>query len=250
MKTITSVLMVIIFSCTICNVTEAQIKNPFKKVQREAEKKANKEIDKGIENAMSLKSKKRKRRNRKKSKRSKSRSVMTLKAKLKHKMKVSRRNWIGRAMTLYPVMKSFLKMTRPEKKTANFLPAGISIPEMSKMHSWAVKMSSCSGKIHISCLIWKIPRQLIYRRYSPSNSIAISIQENRTIIVMFYSTTSWTSVHRGFQNWLYTWIRHRWEILKVRIQVPERSRRMVDGDMWQLPSISAQWKSISMIPGW
>jgi len=45
--------MVIIFSCTICNVTEAQIKNPFKKVQREAEKKANKEIDKGIENAMS-----------------------------------------------------------------------------------------------------------------------------------------------------------------------------------------------------
>ena len=52
MKTFTSMLMVIIFSFTICNVAEAQIKNPFKKVKQEAEKKANKEIDKGIENAM------------------------------------------------------------------------------------------------------------------------------------------------------------------------------------------------------
>jgi outer membrane protein OmpA-like peptidoglycan-associated protein len=52
MKTIASILMVIIFSFTICNPTEAQIKNPFKKAKQEAEKKANKEIDKGIENAM------------------------------------------------------------------------------------------------------------------------------------------------------------------------------------------------------
>ncbi len=52
MKTIVSICIVIIFSLSFSNVSEAQIKNPFKKVQREAEKKANKEIDKGIENAM------------------------------------------------------------------------------------------------------------------------------------------------------------------------------------------------------
>jgi outer membrane protein OmpA-like peptidoglycan-associated protein len=52
MKTIMSILMVIIFAFTMCNIAEAQIKNPFKKAKQEAEKKANKEIDKGIENAM------------------------------------------------------------------------------------------------------------------------------------------------------------------------------------------------------
>jgi outer membrane protein OmpA-like peptidoglycan-associated protein len=52
MKTITSVLMVLIVAFTMQNTAEAQVKNPFKKVKQEAEKKANKEIDKGIENAM------------------------------------------------------------------------------------------------------------------------------------------------------------------------------------------------------
>ena len=52
MKTLLAFIACIFFSLCICNTTEAQIKNPFKKVQREAEKKANQEIDKGIEKAM------------------------------------------------------------------------------------------------------------------------------------------------------------------------------------------------------
>ena len=50
MKTLAAFIAVIFLSVCICNTTEAQIKNPFKKAKQEAEKKANKEIDKGIEN--------------------------------------------------------------------------------------------------------------------------------------------------------------------------------------------------------
>ncbi len=52
MKTLTPIIIAFILAFSFCTVSQAQIKNPFKKVQREAEKKTNKEIDKGIENAM------------------------------------------------------------------------------------------------------------------------------------------------------------------------------------------------------
>ena len=52
MKTLTPIIIAFILAFSVCTESQAQIKNPFKKVQREAEKKANKEIDKGIENAM------------------------------------------------------------------------------------------------------------------------------------------------------------------------------------------------------
>jgi len=53
MKTLTPIIIAFILAFSFCTVSQAQIKNPFKKVQREAEKKTNKEIDKGIEKAMS-----------------------------------------------------------------------------------------------------------------------------------------------------------------------------------------------------
>lgn len=52
MKTQRLIIVAIILAFSFSPDAQAQIKNPFKKVQREAEKKANKEIDKGIEKAM------------------------------------------------------------------------------------------------------------------------------------------------------------------------------------------------------
>ena len=51
MKRNTAMIIAIMLSICIVTPTQAQIKNPFKKIKKEAEKKANKEIDKGIENA-------------------------------------------------------------------------------------------------------------------------------------------------------------------------------------------------------
>lgn len=52
MKRNTAIIIAMMLVFSVCMPAQAQIKNPFKKVQREAEKKTNKEIDKGIENAM------------------------------------------------------------------------------------------------------------------------------------------------------------------------------------------------------
>ncbi|NQT78161.1 MAG: OmpA family protein [Bacteroidetes bacterium] len=51
MKTRLSLFIVLVFSLSLCTVTEAQIENPFKKIKKKAEREANKKVDEEVDKA-------------------------------------------------------------------------------------------------------------------------------------------------------------------------------------------------------